>query len=54
MDTSLEVKEILAFYDFPQLFIGESKNNDTYICLAYGNRNYLCTNINNKELRVKS
>ena len=50
MGTSLEVKEILAFYDFPQLFIGESKTNEIYICLAYDDRNYLCTNINNEEL----
>jgi hypothetical protein len=50
MDTiKLTVDEILAFYDFPQLFIGSCEESK-YLCLAYGIDDYLCIKVDDSSL----
>ena len=46
----IRVVEVLAFYDFPQLFIGLGENSK-YLCLSYSVDNCLCIEVNEEDMQ---
>lgn len=46
----IELLETLVYYDFPQLFIGQSESEEKLLCLAYTDENYLAVKVENSIL----